>query len=485
MLKTNLGYAIPNSHFDINKIMNSGQLCLIYKINKNRYIVISELNYCIITVYGNCNFICCDNIRYWLNYFDLHTSYTKLLKGIDGSDKYLTSVIKYGQGLRICRRNLFEVMISFILSQNSNIPKIMSNIKMLCEEYGTKLYRNYYSFPTYSDLKNVSISDYENLGFGYRSKYVFEFVQNVNKNGMDSFKSGYDFQCISGIGPKVSSCIGLYGLHDFNYFPIDIHIDRILNREYPNGDFRYNMNNRGLIQLFMFYHELNHPVTDRINTDEIYSEDRDTIFLNRLCKDISKFEEAGLSKNQIKGALANSSYVKAYIGNPTFLYPAKDLPKGYKWNLGTKYHNPKTKKSDAETYVFLPIDDNLYIKGIRCVGTNVSDKDISYIKNYEELTVCKIFSKWDVSPFLHDCICDFWHKSGLKSGYIQPMLKNSYKVKCLDDGSLYYFSGFNPKEALEKMKYTLDLKGIDKDAKIIKHKKVWELQHSGKTYGCV
>ena len=58
------------------------------------------------------------------------------------------------------------------------------------------------------------------------------------------------------------------------------------------------------------------------------------------------------------------------------------------------------------------------------------------------------------------------------------------KVFCLDDGTWYSFSARTAYEALEKMKYTLDLKLKDPSAVINKTEsgKVLWFEHSGKTY---
>ena len=59
------------------------------------------------------------------------------------------------------------------------------------------------------------------------------------------------------------------------------------------------------------------------------------------------------------------------------------------------------------------------------------------------------------------------------------------RVFCLDDGREYYFSAKTPYEAMEKMKYTLDLKHLDGKAKIKPSDsgRCLFMDHTGKTYG--
>lgn len=60
-----------------------------------------------------------------------------------------------------------------------------------------------------------------------------------------------------------------------------------------------------------------------------------------------------------------------------------------------------------------------------------------------------------------------------------------YKVWCLDDGKKFYFDAKTPYEAMQKMKYTLDLEKEDKSCVINKTESglyLW-MEHTGKTYG--
>ena len=46
--------------------------------------------------------------------------------------------IQYGSGIRILKQDKFEVLISFIISANNNIPRIKGIIEKICESYGDK-----------------------------------------------------------------------------------------------------------------------------------------------------------------------------------------------------------------------------------------------------------------------------------------------------------------------------------------------------------
>ena len=43
--------------------------------------------------------------------------------------------IKYGQGIRILNQNLWETIISFIISANNNIPRIQKNNSKIIRKF--------------------------------------------------------------------------------------------------------------------------------------------------------------------------------------------------------------------------------------------------------------------------------------------------------------------------------------------------------------
>ena len=65
-------------------------------------------------------------------YFDADTDYLTAIRAIDPSDAYLSAAAEAGRGIRILRQPLFETLISFIVSQNNNIPRIRTIIAKLC-----------------------------------------------------------------------------------------------------------------------------------------------------------------------------------------------------------------------------------------------------------------------------------------------------------------------------------------------------------------
>lgn len=115
-------------------------------------------------------------------YFDFQTDYTKIKSELSKVDEYLRKSIEFGSGIRILNQDLWEVIISFIISANNNIPRIQKIIEKLSMSYGNKIECNneiYYAFPSQEQLAKASIEDLRNLGLGFRDKYVFETTRKI------------------------------------------------------------------------------------------------------------------------------------------------------------------------------------------------------------------------------------------------------------------------------------------------------------------
>ena len=204
---------------------------------------------------------------YWKNYLDLDESYAGIRGKIDRkSDPYLYEAAECGRGIRILRQDPWEMLISFIISQNKNIPAIMSSIEKLCrlcgEEKKDSSGEGYYAFPTPEALAAVSEDDLRTCSLGYRCAYIHETAVKVLSGEFDinSLLSADEDTTISeltsllGVGPKVANCVSLFGLHHINAFPKDVWIKRVLKEHYPQG-YPYDEYSpyNGVYQQYMFY----------------------------------------------------------------------------------------------------------------------------------------------------------------------------------------------------------------------------------------
>ena len=116
------------------------------------------------------------------SYFDTERDYRSIIDTLSKIDDYMKEATSFGEGIRILNQDLWETMISFIISANNNIPRIKSTIKKLCKTYGTKISDEYYSFPTPAELSKASVEDLRSLGLGFRDKRIYEVTHLVETN---------------------------------------------------------------------------------------------------------------------------------------------------------------------------------------------------------------------------------------------------------------------------------------------------------------
>ena len=179
------------------------------------------------------------------SYFDLNTNYEKIKAQLSNIDEYLKTSIEYGKGIRILNQDLWETIISFIISANNNIPRIKGIIERLSEKYGNEIEWNgqkYYTFPSVEQLKDVTVEEYRKLGLGFRDIRLYETTKMIlNKDvDLEKLRNNTNTQQVrdellklSGVGPKVADCILLFSdLKRFDVFPIDVWVRRVMNDLY-------------------------------------------------------------------------------------------------------------------------------------------------------------------------------------------------------------------------------------------------------------
>jgi N-glycosylase/DNA lyase len=178
------------------------------------------------------------------DYFDLGRDYRKIKSILEKVDSNVKISIKYGEGIRILNQDLWETIISFIISANNNIPRIKGIIRRVSEKYGEKIVWNgkeYYSFPTQAELSKATVQDLRDLGLGFRDIRVFETTRIIasNKICLDELKNKSTAEVrkilltLPGVGPKVADCVLLFSnLKRLEVFPIDVWVRRVMNDLY-------------------------------------------------------------------------------------------------------------------------------------------------------------------------------------------------------------------------------------------------------------
>ncbi len=225
--------------------------------------------------------ICEENIETTCKkYFDLDRNYEEIKEKLSKIDKHMKESIEYGSGIRILNQDLWETIISFIISANNNIPRIKGIIERISKKYGNEIIYNgksYYTFPTVEQLSNVTVEDLRSLGLGFRDIRVYETTHIIldKKVDLKELEQEKDFNkvretllTLSGVGPKVADCILLFStLKRWEAFPIDVWVRRVMNELYIQNEDETKVNKTqiekiakekfgnlaGIAQQYLFY----------------------------------------------------------------------------------------------------------------------------------------------------------------------------------------------------------------------------------------
>lgn len=191
--------------------------------------------------------------KIWIKYFDLETDYKKIKEQLS-VDETLCKACKYAGGIRLLNQDFWECLISFIISQNNNIPRIKGIISRLCQHYGR--------FPEACDLAKETPEGLAFLRAGFRAKYIIDAAQKTASGEIqpDEIKqmtidqARKKLMTIKGVGPKVAECVLLFGTHRTEAFPIDVWIKRVMENYYPDGLPECTKNIEGVAQQYLFHY---------------------------------------------------------------------------------------------------------------------------------------------------------------------------------------------------------------------------------------
>lgn len=208
-----------------------------------------------------------NDIDFWIEYFDLQTDYSEILKSIK-KGTYAFKASEACSGIHILKQDKWETLISFIISANNNITRIKKIIEMICERWGNFLHDGEYSsfsFPSWSALSQVSLEELSSLHVGYRDVYLYSVMHDENMMfklnsfeilSNDNLKK--ELLRIKGVGPKVCACVMLFGYSRYAAFPEDVWIKRV-ESEHPEDNYSSASLGKyaGVIQQYMFHYSRN------------------------------------------------------------------------------------------------------------------------------------------------------------------------------------------------------------------------------------
>lgn len=196
--------------------------------------------------------------KFWNEYFDLNADYNEYIARLSENET-LKKACEASCGIRILKQEPFETLLSFIISQNNNIPRISGIISRFSEKFGEKISGGY-AFPTAEKLRGIEEGDLAELRAGFRARYIVDAVSKIN-SGEISFEeidalalipAREKLKTIVGVGDKVADCVLLFAFHKLDAFPKDVWIKRIMSEYFPDGLPECTKGIEGVAQQYLF-----------------------------------------------------------------------------------------------------------------------------------------------------------------------------------------------------------------------------------------
>lgn len=236
-----------NIPFNLENTITCGQIFRFFKQSDGSYDVILKDR--VINIYQNEDeLFVSSNIEKNLEnvvktYLDINNNYSYIDDYLIKKDKKIKDAVIFSKGLTMIKQDPFETIIAYIISANNGVFQIANALNNISKKYGKKVNFNnkeYYLFPSYKDLKEVSKEEYRNCKVGFRDKYIKEFVDKVNNSSinLDSYYKIDTKDALeslmnnNGIGPKVASCILLFAYQKYDVFPVDTWVKKIMKNNY-------------------------------------------------------------------------------------------------------------------------------------------------------------------------------------------------------------------------------------------------------------
>lgn len=233
-------------HFDLTHTFMCGQCFRWYQSSEDTYTGVAygkavkmSLKGDTLTIY-NTSLWDVENI--WMDYLDLDRDYSQI-KALYSNDIYLSKAMKFGYGIHILNQEIFECLISFIISTQNQIPRIKKIVSGLSSMYGDKVLldgEELYTFPTIDRLCGIEAGDLSSLNAGYRAGYIADAVSKTSSGevcldeimNMSYTEARNELMKIRGVGPKVADCVLLFSAKKSCAFPVDVWVQRTMRTLY-------------------------------------------------------------------------------------------------------------------------------------------------------------------------------------------------------------------------------------------------------------
>ncbi|MGQ0548929.1 MAG: DNA-3-methyladenine glycosylase family protein [Armatimonadota bacterium] len=162
-------------------------------------------------------------------------------------DRVLRRLLRGTSGIALMRQDPWECLVSFVVSAFNNIPKITQSVRLLTQRFGRKIGGSTgpdaWSFPRPDRLAEARPAELRGCILGYRAPYVRALARCVADGRVDLGGIGRlpyaDARAalldLPGVGEKVADCVLLFALGHHEAFPVDVWVQRAVERWYFRG----------------------------------------------------------------------------------------------------------------------------------------------------------------------------------------------------------------------------------------------------------
>ena len=268
-------------YFSLSKIADSGQAFRIKMLDDTHCELVAYGRYLQIADIGEGSYaFSCSEKEFdsiWFRYFDLERDYSAIEKSIDPEDTYLVAAADFGRGIRILKQDIFETVISYIISQRRSIPSITTSVEriselcgraipapVLCDPFIKPSKDVFHAFPAPSELASLPFDRLQDTGVGYRAPYIAQAAAGfadgmLDPSSLEQLSDDELYKALTamyGVGTKVANCVMLFAFARTGRFPVDVWIQRIMDRYYGGSfDTSPYPDTAGIMQQFMFFYE--------------------------------------------------------------------------------------------------------------------------------------------------------------------------------------------------------------------------------------
>lgn len=247
--------------FNPTHILECGQV-FCYKRESERYFVYPSDKSAEIVETKNGYEIITSDPKFFAEYFDLDADYASIKVDLSAFEM-LKKPIEFGYGIRILKQDLFEMLLSFIISSNNNIKRIQLILNNIRGKLGG-------AFPSHELLLKQSEEFFKECGAGYRAKYLYNVLRQVTPQELESWRALDSLTLrkklisLYGVGPKVADCVMLFGYGRGDVFPVDTWIYQMYNAHFPHLENRNHIRDNlvsmfgelsGYAQQYLFYYQ--------------------------------------------------------------------------------------------------------------------------------------------------------------------------------------------------------------------------------------